>query len=53
MIVMAKEFKLVNKSGESLIKTRIETKELAIEFFAKIKRLSKIDLLKIYNVKEC
>ncbi len=53
MIVMTKEFKLVNKSGESLIKTRIETKELAIEFFAKIKRLSKIDLLKIYNVKEC
>lgn len=50
---MSKEFKLTNKSGEQVLKTRIETKELAIEFFARIKRLSKIDLLKIYNVIEC
>ena len=48
-----KEFKLINVSGETIAKTKAETKELAIELFTKIKQLDKSDLLKIYNVKGC
>ena len=46
------EYCLLNKSGEIIKKTRTESLELAIELFAKIKKLDPNKLLEIYKVKK-
>lgn len=48
-----KQFKLTTKSGEVIAKLKVHNLTLAIEVFARVKQLSKEDLLKIYEVKEC
>jgi|688.fasta_scaffold16608_16 hypothetical protein len=45
-----KEYKLVNKSGETLKKVQTESLEIAIRFFADIKNLEPKKLLEIYKV---
>lgn len=47
---MEKEFKLKTSYGEVISKTKVDTKELAIDFFCKMKNLKPEDLLKIYKV---
>lgn len=46
------EYNLMTKSGEKVNKTKSESLEFAIEFFARLKNIKVTDLLKIYNVKE-
>jgi|NOAtaT_5_FD_contig_121_191158_length_728_multi_2_in_0_out_0_2 hypothetical protein len=48
-----KEYKLVSKGGEKISKYSTYSLELAIEYFAKVKKLKVSQLLKIYNVEEC
>lgn len=46
------EYHLLNNSGDVVNKIRSESLELAIELFAKIKKLKPIQLLEIYKVKK-
>ena len=45
------EYKLVDKSGETIKKVRAESMEIAIEFFCDIKKLKPKELLSIYDIK--
>jgi hypothetical protein len=44
------EYQLLNNSGDVINKIRSESLELAIELFAKIKKLKPNQLLEIYKV---
>jgi hypothetical protein len=44
------EYQLLNNSGDAINKIRSESLELAIELFAKIKKLKPNQLLEIYKV---
>ena len=44
------EYQLLNNSGDVINKIRSESLELAIELFAKIKKLKQSQLLEIYKV---
>jgi hypothetical protein len=46
------EYHLLNNSGDVINKIKTESLELAIELFAKIKKLKTIQLLEIYKVKK-
>ena len=45
------EYKLINKSGETIKKVQAESMEIAIELFCEIKKLEPQQLLSIYEVK--
>ena len=47
-----KNFHLINSSREVVSKTKSQSKEEAVEYFSKIKKLEKKELLKIYKVIE-
>jgi hypothetical protein len=47
-----KEYKLSTKEGEKISKYTTHSLELAIEYFAKVKKLEISKLLKIYKVEE-
>lgn len=46
------EYHLLNNSGDVINKIKTESLELAIELFAKIKKLKPTQLLEIYKVKK-
>ena len=48
-----KEYRLKSKQGETISKHSDYSLELAIEYFAKVKKLEISELLKIYKVEEC
>jgi hypothetical protein len=47
-----KDYKLTTKSGESIHKVKAESITHAIEIFAEMKKITVINLLKIYKVIE-
>jgi hypothetical protein len=47
---MEYEYHLINNSGDVINKVKTESLELAIELFAKIKKLKPNQLLEIYKV---
>jgi hypothetical protein len=47
-----KTFKLINKNGEAINKFKSDSLEESIEYFSEVKKLTKKELLKIYNVVE-
>ena len=47
---MEYEYHLINNSGDVINKVKTESLELAIELFAKIKKLKPKQLLEIYKV---